>query len=425
MPCNFSGYFDYSIAGKFAVVDYEYAPLAPARRAGAPTVKRSATAGATAAQRARHSLRLDAVRPLLTRSVARSWSNGKEMWANPKRWQGGLAPDGKMDCQERLVEQAKMTKAHAKSLGIEQKVWVYRNLVKALPWYSLVRGKLNDPAYSGFFLKFDDSKKPFHVPQCDSASGRCTEYYHDQTQSPQSGANCSACKNCGCCMDGACDVGTQPCGEYLWNHANGSQLRKFLVDEYIGGKAGLGDPNIDGVFLDDGWGAGPSEIESHSVADMGLLPSQVADIDGNWSATCKAVSTKLAEMKGWSWQMSQNPYPGACGNANPGGMKPAVCSAFLRKACAPKSSMHTAVNIFTFTRNPVPGAKYPAPFPLKNAEQVFSPTNLALLYRDPSRSGLTDLLCDTGCGDVPALAWRVCISRLRVAGLPVPTDGQV
>ena len=39
--------------------------------------------------------------------------------------------------------------------------------------------------------------------------------------------------------------------------------------------------------------------------------SQVADIRGNWSETCKAVSAKLAEMKGWSWQMSQNPYPGA------------------------------------------------------------------------------------------------------------------
>jgi hypothetical protein len=159
-----SRYFDYTIAGKFAVVDYD-------------------------------------------------WSNAKEMWANPKQWDGGLAPDGKMDCQERLIKQAEMTKAHAKSLGIEQKVWVYRNLVKALPWYSSVRALLNDSRYSGFFLKFDEMAKPFHVPQCDSASGRCTEFYHDQTQSPQSGDNCSTCSNCGCCVDGPCDVGVQPCGE--------------------------------------------------------------------------------------------------------------------------------------------------------------------------------------------------------------------
>ena len=77
MPCNYSGYFDYKIAGRFAVVDYD-------------------------------------------------WSNGKEMWANPQQYEGGLAADGKMDCEERLLEQAKMTKAHAKSLGIDQQVWVYR-----------------------------------------------------------------------------------------------------------------------------------------------------------------------------------------------------------------------------------------------------------------------------------------------------------
>ena len=200
MPCNLSGYFDYSIAGRFAVVDYD-------------------------------------------------WSNAKEMWANPQQWDGGLAADGKMDCQERLLKQAEMTKAHAKSLGIEQRVWVYRNLVKALPWYSSVRALLNDSSYSGFFLKFDEAAKPFHVPQCDSANGRCTEYYHDQTQSPQSGANCSGCKNCGCCVDGACDVGAQPCGEYLWNHANGTMRRDFLVNEYIGGEAGLSNPSIDGGEL--------------------------------------------------------------------------------------------------------------------------------------------------------------------------------
>ena len=92
----------------------------------------------------------------MRRRCVQDWSNAKEMWANPQKWGGGLAADGKMDCEERLLEQAKMTKAHAKSLGIDQKVWVYRNLVKALPWYSSVRKLLNDPRYSDFFLHFDD-----------------------------------------------------------------------------------------------------------------------------------------------------------------------------------------------------------------------------------------------------------------------------
>lgn len=68
-----------------------------------------------------------------------------------------------MDCQERLLEQARMTKQRAASLGIEQKVWVYRNLVKALPWYSLVREKLNNTAYAGFFLKFNSRWVVRHI----------------------------------------------------------------------------------------------------------------------------------------------------------------------------------------------------------------------------------------------------------------------
>lgn len=119
--------------------------------------------------------------------------------------------------------------------------------------------------------------------------------------------------------------------------------------------------------------AGPSEVESHAVADMGLSAARVADIRSNWSATCKAVSAKLSEMKGWSWQMSRGVYPASGGmnaqNKNAGGMSPAVCTSFLRRACTKGSSMTKAVNIFTFTRNPVPGAKYPTPFPLMHAEQ--------------------------------------------------------
>ena len=35
-------------------------------------------------------------------------------------------------------------------------VWVYRNGIKALPWYTLVRDKVADPAYASWFLKFSD-----------------------------------------------------------------------------------------------------------------------------------------------------------------------------------------------------------------------------------------------------------------------------
>eukprot|EP00035_Acanthoeca_spectabilis_P030665 m.10340 g.10340 ORF g.10340 m.10340 type:complete len:569 (+) comp4307_c0_seq1:82-1788(+) len=132
MPCNDSGFTSPEISAKWGVVDFD-------------------------------------------------WSNGKRDWtlASP------------MDCEERLVQQA----ALVKSVNPTAKVWIYRNLVKALPWYSSVREKLLDPQYSGFFLKFNQnsSAPPPHVPKCTNSKvgnpPKCSEFYHDQEQTPQNGQN--------------------------------------------------------------------------------------------------------------------------------------------------------------------------------------------------------------------------------------------
>ena len=103
------------------------------------------------------------------------WSNAKAQWAAQKP----------MDCEERLLEQAMMTK----KLNADSNVFVYRNLVKALPWFKTVREKLDDPNYSGFFLKFADQptvNDTYHVPNCapENAS-KCSVFYHDQEQTPE------------------------------------------------------------------------------------------------------------------------------------------------------------------------------------------------------------------------------------------------
>lgn len=62
---------------------------------------------------------------------------------------------------------------------------------RALPWFSTVRQKLTDPAYSGFFLKFAPRgplpNGSYHVPQCDDNYDPplCTPFYHDQEQTPE------------------------------------------------------------------------------------------------------------------------------------------------------------------------------------------------------------------------------------------------
>jgi len=72
MPCNTTGYFEPSAAARYGIVDVD-------------------------------------------------WSNAKREWANAKP----------MDCEERLVQQARLIKAE----NPHTRVWVYRNLVKATPWY--------------------------------------------------------------------------------------------------------------------------------------------------------------------------------------------------------------------------------------------------------------------------------------------------
>ena len=182
MPCNYSGIFNATFASNFGVADWD-------------------------------------------------WSNMKQLWVNPP---GG----GTMTCEESLLQQAQeVYKANPKA-----KSFIYRNGVKALPWFSGVREKIQDPQYSGWFLKFSGNND-YHVPTCDNDFNppRCSIFYHDQDQTPHHPTGDGSCI-------GPCDCGEGvPCGEYLWNHANGTMLRDWLINEHFLGPTGLGDPSVLGL----------------------------------------------------------------------------------------------------------------------------------------------------------------------------------
>ena len=80
------------------------------------------------------------------------WSNQKDRWVTTVPF----------DDQELLPDQCALLVAQNPKL----RCFVYRNLVKALPWYTSVREKINDPAYSGWFLPF----KPGGEILCEAAS---------------------------------------------------------------------------------------------------------------------------------------------------------------------------------------------------------------------------------------------------------------
>ncbi len=168
--------------------------------------------------------------------VSVDWSNSKNVWV----------AQHPMDSEGALVAQA--VALHA--ARPEQRVWVYRNLVIAYPWFPSVRAKMVDPAYAGWFLRFGAppfGNGSYHVPRCDDSFSPplCSDFYHSQDQTPGFPTGDGNCP-------GPCDCGGVPCGFYLFNHANDT-LRRWLIDDFVFGPTGLGQPSgaISGLYLDD------------------------------------------------------------------------------------------------------------------------------------------------------------------------------
>lgn len=349
MPCNFTGYTDQAVLQGWGLIDFD-------------------------------------------------WSNAKGPWSNAKP----------MDCEERLITQAEL----AKVANPDSKVFVYRNLVKALPWYTIVREKLANPAYSGWFLKFAPNRVS-SVPNCttDKSGTKCSEFYHDVQQTPEIPA--SGTMDTPTCIDGVCDCGEGlPCGEYLWDHRNGSMLRDFFVNEYILGANGLANPNVDGFYLDDHWfvpqpttaqptpatatattattakkalrgvftGCGATEEHVNCDVDMGLSDADVANIVSNWSATSDAVLEAVLKNKGFTYGGSSlfSGTGSRVGNStdpsDPSDPRP-KCAAYMRESCSQSSQPYKSSYIFEFTRKTFHDP-FPLPFPNEDIAQF-------LLVRGP------------------------------------------
>jgi hypothetical protein len=159
MPCNYSGMFDASFSSQFGIVDFD-------------------------------------------------WSNAKLQWANQHP----------MDPEQRLVAQAMASHA----LNPQSKTFVYRNLVHADNWMATVREKLDDPAYSGFFVPFKQGGSlpngSWHVPACDTnfSPPKCSSLFHDQVNTPQYRPHSKTPLVNGECAPHPCDCGKHPCGEYVY-----------------------------------------------------------------------------------------------------------------------------------------------------------------------------------------------------------------
>jgi hypothetical protein len=80
---------------------------------------------------------------------------------------------------------------------------------------------------------------------------------------------------------------------------------------------------------------GPSEIEIHCLADMGLSVQDVLDLTAGWKQTTAAAMRAIAKAGGWVWQMFSGGTPVGL-NA-----KGAECVSALKASCKPTSAQQT------------------------------------------------------------------------------------
>ena len=131
--------------------------------------------------------------------VSYDWSNAKGIW-------GKHAP---MDDEEYLVKQADLVVNANTASGGSTRVGVYRNTIKALNWFSSVREKLDDPAFSGWFIPFGNGTNyTYNPPSC--LDGKCSDRWHDRA-------------GVGSLLHGDC--GLAPCGGYVSHGAPISDTR--------------------------------------------------------------------------------------------------------------------------------------------------------------------------------------------------------
>ena len=250
--------------------------------------------------------------PKLTRFaiVDVDWSNANAVWVN----------ESPMTCQQALLTQAKAIKA----VNPKTKVFVYRNLAKALPWFFDPREKLLDPDYKSWFLPFKPNIS-YNVPSCTNYSNssyhdnKCSDFYHDEWhRTPEHPSQCI----------NECDCGKGlPCGEYVWDHRN-KTLQQWLTDVFIMGPSenngqnstGLNNPNIDGFYIDDHWTnvsrksgnaacdsdpfGGVSEIWPNCTVDMGInTQKQVTQLTDAWRESMTNAQQTIVNNNGFEWHL--------------------------------------------------------------------------------------------------------------------------
>ncbi len=210
--------------------------------------------------------------------------------------------------------------------------WLYRNGIKALPWFTTVRKLLEDQSQWGLFMPLANCSPAPGVYVC--GPNATNNLYHDFEQTPHGTLD-------------ECGVGVQ-CGEYVFNHRNAS-LTDFLLGDYFFGETSSLSPYVDGYYVDDGWSSsGPSEMDADAVQKMGMTPADVQAMIAAWEANQAAWRTKLVANGKFEWFLFYGGQQTAPGWNQ---TDPAVtCQSYMTTNCGANAPSQTGALFFGFSR---------------------------------------------------------------------------
>ena len=257
------------------------------------------------------------------------WTNGMTEWAR-------AVPQS---CEEALVSQADATDA----IGAGGRSFIYRNIAKALPWFTLVREKLLDRAYERWFLPWAACK------DYNCGDNATANLYHSFLQTPNATGDC----------------GGVVCAQYFFDLRNES-LRAWLASDYILGPTGLGHPSIRGYYFDDLWYPnGPGDMPAGIVsAACNLSAADVADLETSSVLSRAQMDNSTNAAGGFNWQqLVQIPeYPNTAATAQPN------CAPFMARYCGANSSTQRAATLMVLSK-PNASDFWPLPFASQDTAQ--------------------------------------------------------
>lgn len=209
---------------------------------------------------------------------------------------------------------------------------VYRNGIKALPWFTTVRQRLEDRAHWGWFMPLAGCSPAPGVYVC--GPNATQNLYHDFEQTPSRALDCGR--------------GVE-CGEYVFNHRNAS-LRAWLLADYFFGATSGGNANVSGFYVDDSWSSrGPSEMDADAVAKMGMSPADVTAMVAAWEANRDAWRAALLAHGLFEWGLFYGGQQNAPGwnQTDPA----STCAAYMKVNCGPSTPPQTGALFFGYSRS--------------------------------------------------------------------------